>query len=100
MNDMSQLTLDSFGEIIDKFLKENEIQMLLTLPAGTQDVQVEDNTGLGSTVQFFILLKAFKPIASDLQKTVGIDPKSHEWEQIVDTLLSMIKEELLEGCTE
>lgn len=92
------LTLDSFGEIIDKFLKENEIQMLLTLPAGTQDVQVEDNTGLGSTVQFYILLKAFKPIASDMQKTVGIDPKSHEWEQVVDTFLSMIKKELLDNA--
>lgn len=92
---MNELTLDSFGEIIDNFLKENEIQMLLTLPAGSLDTQFKDNVGVGSTVQFYILLKAIKPIVDDIQKTVGIDPKSHEWEQCVDTLLKMVKEEVL-----
>ena len=43
---MSKFDLDSFGEIIDQFLKENEVKMLLTLPEGTLDVQVMDNTGL------------------------------------------------------
>lgn len=91
---MSELTLNSFGEIIDNFLKENEIHMLLTLPAGSLDVQLKDNTGLGSTVQFYILLNAIKPIADDMQKTLGIGPKSPEWEQCVDALLKMVKEGL------
>ncbi len=92
---MSELTLDSFGEIIDNFLKENEIHMLLTLPEGSLDVQAEDNTGLGSTVQFYILLNTIKSIAGDMQKDMGIDPKSHEWEQVVDTLLKMVRDEVL-----
>lgn len=37
---MEKLTIDSFGEIMDQFLKDNEICMLLTLPEGTLDVQV------------------------------------------------------------
>lgn len=41
---MGELNLDSFGEIIDRFLMDNEVQMLLTLPKGTLDVQVQDNT--------------------------------------------------------
>lgn len=94
---MSELNLDSFGEIIDRFLMDNEVQMLLTLPKGTIDVQVQDNTGLGSTVQFYILLNAIKPICDAMLKDMGIERKSAEWEKVVDTLLGMIKDEIMEG---
>ncbi len=92
---MSKLTLDSFGEIIDNFLKENEIHMLLTLPKGSLDVHTEDNTGLGSVVQFYILLNSIKSIAGDMKKVLGIDSKSREWEKTVDTLLEMVRAEVL-----
>lgn len=92
---MSKLTLDSFGEIIDDFLKENEVHMLLTIPEGTLDVQVQDNTGLGSTVQFYILLNAIKPIGDAMRKTFGIDVKSPEWAKTVDVLLYLVKAEML-----
>lgn len=94
---MSELNLDSFGEIIDRFLMDNEVQMLLTLPKGTLDVQVQDNTGLGSTVQFYIMLNAIKPICDAMVKDMGIDRKSAEWQKVVDTLLGMIKDEIMGG---
>ena len=94
---MSELNLDSFGEIIDRFLMDNEVQMLLTLPKGTIDVQVQDNTGLGSTVQFYIMLNAIKPICDAMVKDMGIDRKSAEWQKVVDTLLGMIKDEIMGG---
>lgn len=94
---MEKLTLDSFGEIIDQFLKDNEICMLLTIPEGTLDVQVQDNVHLGSIVQFYILLNAIKPICDAVLKDMGIDPKSTEWEEVADTLLGMIKDEIMGG---
>ena len=94
---MGELNLDSFGEIIDRFLMDNEVQMLLTLPKGTLDVQVQDNTGLGSTVQFYILLNAIEPICDAMLKDMGIDRKSTEWEEVADTLLGMIKDEIMGG---
>ena len=94
---MEKLTLDSFGEIIDKLLKDNEICMLLTLPEGTLDVQVQDNVHMGSTVQFYILLNAIMPICDAMLKDIGIDRKSAEWEKVVDTLLGVIKDEIMEG---
>lgn len=93
---MSKLDLDSFGEIVDRFLKENEVKMLLTLPEGTLDVQVMDNTGLGSVVRFYILLNAIGPICGAMLKDMGIDGQSKEWEQTVDTLLDMVKKEILQ----
>lgn len=94
---MGELNLDSFGEIIDRFLMDNEVQMLLTLPKITLDVQVQDNTGLGSIVQFYILLNAIKPICDAVLKDIGIDRKSTEWEEVADTLLGMIKDEIMGG---
>lgn len=94
---MGELNLDSFGEIIDRFLMDNEVQMLLTLPKGTLDVQVQDNTGLGITVQFYILLNAIIPICDAMVKDMGIDRKSAEWEEVADTLLGMIKDEIMGG---
>ena len=94
---MAKLTLDSFGEIMDQFLKDNKVCMLLTLPEGTQDVQVEDNVHLGSVVQFYILLNGIIPICSAMLKDMGIDRKSAEWEKVVDTLLGMIKDEIMGG---
>lgn len=91
---MSKLDLESFGEIVDLFLKENEIQMLLTLPKGTVEVQVEDNVKMGSVVQFYILLNSIKPICAAMQEEMGIDSESPEWEQVVDTLLGMVKAEI------
>ena len=94
---MEKLTLDSFGEIMDQFLKDNEICMLLTLPEGTLDVQVQDNVHLGSIVQFYILLNAIIPICCAMLKDMGIDRKSAKLEKVVDTLLGVIKDEIMEG---
>lgn len=94
---MSKLDLDSFGEIMDQFLKDNEIQMLLTMEKGTLDVSVEDNVLLGSVVRFYILLRAINSICDSMRKDMGIDGKSTEWAEVVDVLLQMVKEEMLGG---
>lgn len=92
---MSKLDLDSFGTIIDQFLRDNEANMLLTLPEGALEAQVQDNIGLGAVVQFYILLNSIKPICAAMRKNVGIDGKSPEWEKTVDGLLAMVKTEML-----
>ena len=97
---MNKLDLDSFGAIVDRFLKDNVIHMMLTLPEGSVDVQVRDNTGLGSTVQFYILLNAIKPICNAMQKDMGIDCKSEEWQKTVDALLGIVKADILEGSND
>lgn len=94
---MEELMLDLFGEIMDQVLKDNEVCMLLTLPEGTLDVQVQDNVHLGSVVPFYILLNAIKPICDAVLEDMGIDRKSTEWEEVADTLLGMIKDEIMGG---
>ena len=92
---MSKLDLNSFGEIIDQFLIDNEVNMLLTLPAGTLDVQVQDNVGAGCVIQFYILLNSIKSICNAMVQQMGIDKTSPEWTKTVDTFLGMIKNEMV-----
>ena len=92
---MEKMDLDFFGEVIDRFLKENTIHMILTIPEGTLDVRVQDNTGLGSVVQFYILLNSVKPILDSMFNDMEIDRKSTGYEKMVDALLGMIREEIL-----
>lgn len=90
-----KLDLDSFGDIVDKFLEENEVEMLLTMPKGTQTVQVKDNVNLGPTVQFFILLNSITTICKEMRTLLGIDTASPEWERMVNVMLGMVKSDIL-----
>lgn len=92
-----KLDLDSFGEMIDEFLKDNVIQMLLTIPAGTMDVQVRDNTGMGAVVQFYILLNAISSVGAAALELVKIDNTSPNRGNVVDALLRLVRNELMDG---
>lgn len=96
---MEEMNLDKFGEIMDDFLKKNEIRMLITLPEGSIEPVVEDNVDLGSTVHFYILLNSIGTVCQQLQKDMGIDGKSTEWANVVHELLKMLEAELLEDDT-
>ena len=93
---MEKMNLDNFGEIMDDFLKKNEIRMLITLPEGSIEPVVEDNVDLGSTVHFYILLNSIGTVCQAMQKDMGIDKKSEEWANVVHVLLKMVEAELLE----
>ena len=100
MNEQAnELNLDKFGEIMDDFLKKNEIRMMVTLPEGSIEPVVEDNVGLGSTVHFYILLNSFRAVCEQMQKDIGIDKASAEWANVVHELLKMVEGELLEVDT-
>ena len=88
--------LDAFGDMVDKFLEENEIEMLLTMPKGTLAVQVKDNTMLGATVQLYIMLQGITPICKEMQNQLGIDAMSPEWKELVRSILGLFACNMLE----
>ncbi len=99
MKKFDELNIEAFGKIIDQFLTENEVNMLITLPKGSLDVQIQENIKLGSVVRFYIFLNCIKPIVEEFAKEAEIDKASAEWERIVDTYLAMIKKEIIGGDT-
>ena len=90
-----KMDLDCFGDMINRILEEHKLVMLLTMPEGTQEVQIKDNMGLGSTVQFFAMLKGIETIIKTMQTEVGLDTAAPGWEQTVDAMLAMVKADIL-----
>ena len=99
MDKLDKLNIETFGEIVDQFLTENEVNMLITLPKGSLDAQIQENINLGSVVRFYIFLNCINPIVDELAKELEIDKTSAEWEEVVNTYLAMIKKELIGGDT-
>lgn len=89
------MDLDKFGEIIDNFLKDNNISMLIEVPEGTLDPVIKDNTGMGPVIKFYILLIALKAIGKQLRSDMGI-ALQEEWEGTIDGILKLVKNDLME----
>ena len=89
------MDLDKFGEIIDNFLKENRVQMLIEIPEGTLKPIVKDNIGAGAVMKFYFLLKAISAVGKELKKEMGYD-NTGDWEYVVDEILKLVKAELVE----
>lgn len=96
MKEKRELDLDTFGEIVDEFLKENEIQMLITIPEGSITPETRDNVGLGPVVHFYILLKALTTVVKETVDAMSINAGSPEWEHTVDVILSLVRQDIME----
>ena len=81
-DEMAELNIDTFGEIMDDFIEKNHIQMLIDIPEGTNEPQIKDNAQLGGVVQFYILLDKL------------LDHSRHE--DFIDGILQVVKNELME----
>lgn len=57
------MDIDSFCEIMDKILKDNDIAMLIKMPKGTLEAEVKSNCEMpGSIIDLYILLNALPSV--------------------------------------
>ena len=89
-----KLDLDSFGEIMDKFILENEVGMSIIMPEGTIEPEIQDNTGMGPVMQFYILLNALSRIVTEAMDLMGIEKDARE--DLVDGILDLVKRDIME----
>lgn len=87
------MDLEQFGDIIDRVLTDNHVQLLIDMPPGTQAVTLEDTIGLGPVPQFYILLKALPAVFREFSHILKKDCD----EKFIDGLLDLVKEEILEA---
>lgn len=81
-----ELNIETFGEIMDDFLKQNEVKLL--------EATLEDNTGCGPVIRFYILLWALKAGMKEVVKAMPIDESKIG--TIYDGLFDILKNELKE----
>ena len=90
-----KLDPDSFGEIMDKFILENEVGMSIIMPEGTIEPEIQDNTGMGPVMQFYILLNALVTVVKNVTDLMGIEKDARE--NLVDGILDLVKKDIMEG---
>ena len=61
-----EMNLETFSEIMNDFITENECQMLITLPKGTQDAVIKTNLKLGPVGEIYMMLQAIHSSCGEL----------------------------------
>lgn len=90
---MEGLTIEKFGKIVDDFLNDNHIQMIIEMKEGTRKAIIEDNTGMGSVIQFYILMHGMAQCMDRMMDEMEIEKE--EKPEMVDGILEILKNELL-----
>lgn len=90
-----KLDLETFGELMDDFLKKSNVQMLVEMPKGTIEAEITDNLNMGGVIRFYIMLNAWKPVAAQLLKEFGDNIDATGWEEVVDAMLKLAKGEMM-----
>lgn len=89
------MDIDSFAEIMDKFLKENDIKMLIEMPKGTLKAEVRNNCEMPSVVDLYILLNALPSVLETVFDQIENDNKTNQ-RDIVHAMMKMVEDELIE----
>ena len=92
-----QFNIDTFGEIMDKWIYENDIQLLIEIPEGTNEAIVKDNCCDVGVMQFYILLTAMKQVYKNIYDKL-LDPVKEE--EFIDGILELVKEDLMSVAKE
>lgn len=87
---MATMSLDDFGKMMDKIIKDAPVKLLIDMPEGTTEAQLKDNMGMGAVMQFYIILNAVERIYADLCDQLELEDK----ELIADSLCDLLKESM------
>lgn len=88
------MNIDSFSEIMDKFLQDNDIAMLIEMPKGTLKAEVKNSCEMPSIVDLYILLNALPSVFECVFEMIEIDNTSDQ-RNIVHEMMEMVENELV-----
>lgn len=87
---MATMNLDSFGEIMDKFINDAHVQLLIDMPEGTTDAKLKDNTGMGAVMQFYIILNAVEAVYKEMVEQMELEDDG----TLIDALLELLRDSI------
>lgn len=90
------LDIDTFGEIMDRMIREEDVQILIEMPAGTTDAEISTNMPGGGTVELYLLLAAIPTAVKHVVKMLlKLDP-----EPLADSICQLVREDLVNAIRE
>ena len=95
---MTKEQLGIYGEIMDAYLTAANVKFVISMPPGTQDINVETNLdfGTGPLMAFYAALRAVEWCAHKLAREL---PPDYPVAQFADNVASMVAETIGEGLT-
>lgn len=98
-----EMTIEKFGEIVDRFITDAHIQMMIDLPEGTEEPKIYNTAHLGSVIEFYILMRAIKSGFKDMLKEMSQIPDFNsdgDTDVLIDQLLELIKADMKEAAND
>ena len=87
---MAELNLDTFSKIMDEFINEAHVQLLIDMPEGTIEANVKDNIGGGGVMQFYIILNAVESIFKDMCEQMELT----DTDKLADSLVELLRDSI------
>ena len=85
-----EIDLGEIGKIIGECMDENDCQILITIPKGTNEIRLENNIGFGPLYTLYFLAKTFRLVINDIgAKDIETRKK------YADKICDIVKEALL-----
>lgn len=97
-----ELNIDTFGAIMDDFIKDADIQLVIGMPKGTTKPTLFDNTFNAPVIQLCILMNAIGPTIKKIWETTDKDGepmfRPDTMEEFIDEVLKLIKADIMESA--
>lgn len=88
------LNLDTFGEIMDKFIHENKVGLMVLKEADSDDWEVT-GVGMGAVTDFYIFLNALEPIFISMLEQMKGQIKA---EKLAESLSDLLKQCMIDAA--
>lgn len=97
-----ELNIDTFGGIMDDFIKGSNIQLVIEMPKGTIEPTLSDNMFNAPVIQLYILMNAIGPTIKKIWETTDSDGnpmfRPDTMGEFIDVVLKMIKADIMESA--
>ena len=90
------LDLDTFGEIMDDFIRKSHVALLVEKEADSEEWTCR-GVGCGAVMDFYVLLNALQPIFLQMLEEIG---HQLDAEKLADALTGELKKSLISAAEE
>lgn len=68
-----ELDIDTFGEVMDDFIKRSHVMMLIEMPEGEDRAEISTNMPGGPAMDFYILMNGLISSVEEMVRNFGAD---------------------------
>lgn len=95
---MTKEQLGIYGAIMDTYLTAKNVEIVISIPAGTQEANVETNLDF-SNGPLMALYAAIRAVDGCARRLARVLPPDYNVAQFADDVASMVAETIREGLT-